>query len=187
MALTPDTIKRIGDRAWQFEYTGTAPFNIYLDGQLRIGNIAETIVNIEHQGLEGSTDEEEPPALEIVDSVDTSDVQSLVNPAVVTLQWRGVTDADFYLVQKDNGSGFNTISHPIFEQARGYYKYNSRALPDVMIHNFRVIAVEEIINGIDKESTPITFDIFIVRNPLVPRITIEYDQANLELDVTARA
>ena len=187
MALTPDSIIRIGSRGWQFDYTGTAPFAIYLDGVLRVSGVAETSINIEHQGLEGSPDNEEPPALEIVDAVDTTDVQTLVNPAVTVLQWRGVTDADFYKVEKDNGSGFVQISHAIEEQGRGYYQYESRALPDVTTHNYRVIAVEEITNGTDKQSTPVAFDIFISRNPPVPRISIDYNEANLELDVTARA
>ncbi len=168
------TVKKLGTRTWQYQWTGTAPFDVYQDGEKIFDQttLTETILK--------SASDVEPPVLEVVDADTTTIAESLTHSPRSTIQWRGDTGARFYLVQ-ENVSSVWTTRTVLSESGRGYYQFTTGALADVTTAQWQVVIVDQVGN----ESLGLPFDVFPVRNPPAPDITISYDSGTGNVTVAA--
>lgn len=158
-------IEKIGPSSWRFAWSATTgPYRVYLDGRL-----IDTITAVEYD-YEGYTWGSFPPPLEVLDANDSTTPQNLDYPPRLWLQWRGVTDAEYYVVEYYSGSAWTRVNLQMPETGAGYYKYQTPALADVTTAQWRVLAVDAYQN----ESDPLTFSALIVRNPDTPDVTMTY-------------
>lgn len=184
---TITAITKDGKQSWKYTWTGTDPYDVY---RADLGLIELTQTDLEEITLTGystlsntnlALDDEEPPPLEIIDSADTSTPECLTYPPFSVLQWRGNADASYYIVQQYVGSTWTTYGEPTVENGAGYYKVSTGPLADVTTHNWRVLPVDSEGN----QGDPVTFEIFMVRNPAPPRITCTYSSPNIVVSTRA--
>ncbi|MCP4539828.1 MAG: hypothetical protein GY832_22035 [Chloroflexi bacterium] len=171
MAASITAVEKTGGSSWTYYYTGTSPFSLYQDGKLIEGLTTE---ETEWQAFDVN-DSNEPPALEIQDDTE-SDPESLAYPPYAILQWRFVSDAQYYRVDQYVAAAWTAVQVKR-EEGWGYYQYESGALDDITTHQFRVYAVDE--DGNDGTALP--FDIHIIRNPERPSITGTYAAGDLTI------
>jgi hypothetical protein len=101
----------------------------------------------------------------------------------VTIQWRGIQRSDSYVVERLTGSGSSAVweeRRHINETGRGYYSFLSDPLEDAASHQFRVIALDYVGN----ESDPISFTMFMVRNPAPPVVSVSINSSG-DLEVVS--
>lgn len=165
------SIEQTGAASWRFTWAATTgPYTIYLDGEL-----IESTTDTEYT-YTGSTS---APDLEVADANETT-IYNVEYPARAAIQWRGVSGAEYYLVQ-ENVSGTWTTRARVKENNSGYYKFTSRALEDVTSHSFRVYAVDTYGN----QSSALSFTFFAVRVPPAPDVSIDYNESTDQVEVTA--
>lgn len=158
---------------WLFEWTADSgdPFDIYLNGEL-----LDSVTGGEYEAEEDGYDTA-PPPLEIVEDASGADAESLLYPPYAILQWRGVTGAEAYLVEKlvdGDWVSFKTI----MEQEEGYYTYQTGVLTDSESTSFRVSALD--LQG--NAGTPVAFSFYVVRNPAPPSVSLEMESGGLVVD-----
>jgi hypothetical protein len=180
MAYALTAISHIGTNAWQYEYTGTAPFEIQEKGRTRLSEITSTIYQV------SNSDDEEPPVYEIFDSTETpANSQGKLHPTFARLQWRGnmsVSDnTSHYRIEQYISSTW-TVVQRLANFGLRYYSYESEALDDNTTHQFRIIPVD----SQENDGPALQFDIDMVRNPDVPSISTSYDSGTGDLTVSAR-
>lgn len=172
MAIAPTVTRRDGG-GWGFVWpVGTAPYSVYLDGVL-----LEDELDDEAFTFTGSGYDDEPPALEILN--DGDDVEGLLYPPFVRLQWRGLQTAKAYLVEQYVSSAW-TDRVTIGENASGYYAWSSRAQDDGDATQWRVSALDLYGNA----GTPLSFSYTVVRNPAAPSIELAIDGGTGDLVVS---
>ncbi len=164
MAAVITNIQKVGAKVWRYDYSGTAPFRVYIDGQLW-GGMSRTETFIIVQG----DSDNEPVPIEVIDSTENeSDVQQVKYPQRAILQWRSAEDTDFYLVERFV-SGEWVVQRTIHSHPDAtYHRYESDQLADVTTHQFRITAV----NSSGDQGEPIPFDVLTVRNPPPPEIAV---------------
>lgn len=155
------TVARLTDGTWEFSWlSGTPPYSIWLDGQL-LATQTETSYNFIVPGYETA-----PPDLEILNAGDPS--QNQLYPPRQILQWRGVQSAFCYVINKLVGSTW-VRQASVLEKAKGYYQWLSPPQPDDTDVQYQIVATD--ING--NAGTPISFNIWVVRNPRHPTVLID--------------
>jgi len=167
-------ITKVGSQSWKYEWTGTTPYQVYRQGKL-IDTVDDAEYTIE---VYGATDE--PPVIEVLDDDDVGTAQSVLYPCRVTLQWRGVSGADSYVIYKYVDAAWVEQAYAM-EVSAGYYTHESGCLDDVTASQWRVTAKDTHNN----ESDPISFTLFVVRNPDLPDLDLSYDAVDGELDIAA--
>lgn len=173
------SIDKIGSNNWTYTWdpnTTTSPYRPYLRGELLV-NESTTATEYTVSG----TDLLEPPPLEVLDATDTVAAQNLRYSPLLTLQWRGDTDAGIYRVEEKVSSVW-TLRRTVQETGAGYYRYESATLADITTHNFRIIPVDPL--GV--LGNPLPVDVFMVRNPAVPSISLSYSSGTGDVTVSAR-
>ena len=93
MPVTP-TATRLAPSAVLYSWTGTAPFDVWLDGRKVMDQTSLT--DYIAQTTDGTTNP--LPAIEIFDANDTGTPQSQQYTPRPTFQWRGQADAAIYLI-----------------------------------------------------------------------------------------
>lgn len=150
------TATRRADGGWSFTFpVGLAPYRVLLDGKE-----IDTTETESYEFLRSGYDDEAPP-LEFVSAEATGDGERY--PPYVRLQWRGLQNADAYLVEQYVSSAWATRV-TLRENGSGYYSWSSLAQTDGDATQWRVSALSP------KQSagTPISFTFTIVRNPAPP-------------------
>lgn len=193
MPVTFDSIKKTGSATYQYEWSGTGPYEIWLNGALIVDSTGQeqtTATEIEYF----SSDSEEPEPLEVIDtdSETSKDAQNVQNAPVAILQWRGEPGMEGYRVQEDVSGTWTTrayIPHrfPDDNDGGGYYKYTTPALTHLTEYDFRVLAIDSYPTGTTRNthtSAPLVFTFTLRRNPAPPSISASY--ANPNLTISAR-
>jgi hypothetical protein len=181
MAVTFANITRSGGNSYTYTWTGTGPYDLYIDGVLYYPQdgvlpTTDTSIIITNFG-----DNEEPRPLEIIDTSGTDVADNINNGPQGILQWRGDLNAASYIVQQKVSGTFVDIA-PVREDRRGYYRYDTVALDDVTTHNWRVLPRDEhAVNG-----DPVEFDFFMVRNPVPKKVEYSYDAGTGNLTIADR-
>lgn len=174
------TVTKVGTVTWRYEWTGTAPFKLFQEGQDLLNGGTTTDTSREFY----NGDQYEPPVIEVQDSTEFSNTAlTMAYPPDTILQWRGVTGAAYYLVEQYVGSAWVTVvGGYIPETKKGYYKFESQFLTDCTTPKFRVTPYDS--NGYS--GTAIEFEKFFVRLPPAPEIETSYDADTQLLTVSAR-
>lgn len=176
MAISAFTTEKTGSAAWLYEWTGTSPFDVYRDdGELLLKQTTLTSLTVEGPDLL------EPPALLVRDASDTGLAEIVEFSPRVTIQWRGESTASFYKVQQFVDAAW-VNRKVVVEAGLGYYRDETLALTDVTTASLRVISFDEEGN----ESEPLLVDVFVVRNPPPPSISISYSSGTGLITVAAR-
>ncbi len=152
---------------WLFRWTGKAPFQLFLNGTLRLAT-DDTEISIR------GDDNQEPPALEVLDANNTNTAQNILYPPYLNLQWYGDVGVDQYKVE-ENIDGTWTQRNLVRESNLGYYRHQTEALTDVTAHSWRTTAL----TAAGNVGTAETFDGFIARNPPPPVIEMIYSDGTL--------
>jgi hypothetical protein len=172
---TIDSIVKAGYQAWRYTWSGTSPFRLYLDWELVDGrsttDTSRVFVN---------ADDDEPPVLEVLDANDTSDPEQIRNGGRAVLQWRDTAQSDYYLIE-EKVSGTWTEMDIVQHDGLGYNQYITELLDDETTAQFRVTATA----SDDSAGQPLPYDLFIVRNPDPPNITMSYSSSAGEVTVAA--
>lgn len=181
MATTITSVQDIGTNAWQYEYTGTAPFEILDEGRVKLSQTDRLIYSVQN------SDDEEPPVLEIFDSTeDSATAQGKLHPPFGRVQFRGNLQATgqgaYYKLEKRVGGGSWETVEKIIHRGKRYYYYDTETLTDIQTHEIRITPIDSQAN----EGPPLYFDIDMVRNPPAPSISTSYDSGTGLLTVSSR-
>ncbi len=173
MPLTP-TATRIGSYSVQYAWSGTAPFNVWLDG----ANVLQdsTLTSYRAQTTDGTTNP--LPAIEVLDSTDTEIAESRRYSPLVRIQWRGQNDAAFYIIEQNISASWTPLTM-VREDGSGYYSFESTAQADGSTAEFRVIPYDS--RGYD--GIPVYITHSVVCNPSPPAIAYDYDDGTGDLTV----
>jgi len=178
---TITSITKTSARGWRFQWAGTAPFRLYLNGEYLTGQTTtDTSYEVDNLSpLDITTmDPNEPPPLEVLDATETADAANVTYTPIATLQWRGSTLAAYYMVQ-ESVDGVWVDRNYQTESNKGYYQYDTPALDDGQSNNWQVLAFD----AYDVEGGALPFQFLIVRNPAPPRVTMQYNEATGNLDI----
>ena len=173
MPITP-TATRTGSYSVRYDWSGTAPFDVWRDGVKVLNQTDATTLTV--QTTDGTTNP--LPAVEILDSTDTDPAQSEVYSPRLRFQWRGQADASLYIVQQYTAGEWTTIQ-AVRESGIGYYCYDCLAQADGEDVQFRVLPQDS--RGY--QGLPISFTARVVCNPAPPAVAFTYDSGTG--DVTA--
>jgi len=154
---------------WLFEWDATSgeSFFIWLDGEL-----LDTVDDGEYECTETDYDDA-PPPLEIMLDESGAVAENDAYPPYAILQWRGVTGASGYVVEKMISGSWIT-QREITEASVGYYFHKTQPLEDNTSYSFQVSALD--VNG--NAGTPISFTVRLARNPAPPGVTLTIDGSN---------
>jgi len=175
MSATVTSITKAGSYAWRYDYSGTSPFDIYYNGEVIASQTTDTAIILNH------TDAYEPPALEIIDADDTDTPESVRYSPLFIGQFRGDPDMSYYLVEQYVDAAWTQIAQIPEDGLGGYRKFQSTALADVTTHSFRVTPYD----ADDNAGYPLQYDIFMIRNPEPPSVTVTYAAGTIT--IAARA
>ena len=163
--LTP-TATRLGQYSVQYTWSGTSPYYVYQDGQLVLD--ATTATTYTAQTTDGTTNP--LPAIEVHDSATAATIQSSVYSPLVRIQWRGQTDASYYLIEQYIDSEWTAMGR-VRESGAGYYAYTTTAQEDGATVQLRVTPVDT--RGYEGLAT--TFTHVVVCNPAPYPVTYSYN------------
>lgn len=167
MSITSVTSQRLAGGSWRVTWAsdlGTPTFYVYRDGSLVAVTQATSRTFTVPTG--------HSPVIEVFDSSSTS--PSAVYPGQATVAWyrpsgAAQADIDHYRVEEYVSAAW-TLRKKVVEDGAGFWRWTSRWLEDVTTHQFRVIAVHA--NG--NQSTATQLDVFMVRHPSPPKVTLNY-------------
>jgi len=164
MPITP-TATRTGSYSVRYDWTGTSPYDVWVDGvKVLDGTDLETYTT---QTTDGSTNP--LPPVEILDATDTEDAESERYSPRVRIQWRGQSDALYYVVEQYIDLAW-TAQTMIKESGAGYYTYTSTAQTDGSSAEFRVIPYDS--RGYD--GIPVYITHTVTCNPAPPAVAYTY-------------
>ena len=160
------TITKAEEGRWLFTWDveSESAFNIYHEGIL----LANVTVGEYLSELPDYVDS--PPVLEIVDSSDVA--ENVTYPPFVRLQWRRVAGETGYRIQEKVGMSWVT-RREIMDGGAEYYAFQSRALPDGSVSQWRVAAFGQ--QG--DAGSYVSFSLEIVRNPEEPDVDMLYEDS----------
>lgn len=171
---TITAITRKGPKSWLYEWSGTAPFDVYIDGAKRLDQ--STLTQLIVSGDSATT----PPAMELRDATSTGTAQSVQYSPLMRLQWRGQADAALYKVQRYVSATWTT-QQIVREDGRGYYTFTTVALTDGTAEQWRIVPQDA--RGYTGAAIIITET--LVCNPAPPNVTITYTEGTTTLTVAA--
>ena len=117
--------------------------------------------------------------VEIFDTVD--DAPLARHPGRITLQWREVADAAYYLVEEYVGGEWVERKR-IYVHGEAIFLWRSGFLADATTHQFRVTPVGT--NG--NSGTPKEFSVLMVRYPSPPPVDYSYSNSTHKVTLTAQ-
>lgn len=158
--INPPTAERLSDYATRYTWSGTAPYDVWLNGQRMAYQSTATVFVVEHYG------EDVAPWIEVLDATDTDPAQSLANSPRLRLQWRGQTDANVYLIQRWDGTEWETKAIRR-EDGTGYFSHWTTPELHGTTARWRVIAQD----ARGYESEMIAWTQLVVCNPKAPAVT----------------
>lgn len=165
MPVTP-TATRIAPSAVRYTWTGTAPYDVWLEGRrvLQQTSLTEYVA----QTTDGSTNP--LPAVEIFDDTDTGTPENQAYSPRVRMQWRGQADAALYIIEEYVDAAW-TARATVVEDGRGYYGFEGRAHEDGDSVQWRVVPQDS--GGY--QGDPLAFTFSVVCNPRPPAVAYTYD------------
>ena len=161
-----DSIQQISDTTWLFSWSGAGPWNIYLEGVLLKGNTTATT----HELTGGSID---APSLEVV--LTTDEAQNVTYAPRIVLQWEKSSDSAAYRIYSYISSTWKQVGRITESGNQRYYRYTTPSIADGTTYNYRVVPV----NKYETEGTPLSFEVFHVRNPRTPAVDVTYSKPNV--------
>ena len=177
MAATLSPPTKLGYGTWLYTFTGIGPFRgfNYQTYSYMFKDSTDTSVVVT------STNDIEPPAIEVFDSTETADPQGVTYPAQLVLQWRGYKYAASYRIEKETAPSTYTEVQNYFEDGRGYYVYTAGIQSDdVAEASYRVVTIDKSGEEIDTDSAA-----YVIRNPSPPSLTYTYSAGTGLLTVAA--
>jgi hypothetical protein len=115
--------------------------------------------------------------LDVVDA--EPNVNDPIYPNRARIAWYGGTGIASYRVEEYVGSW--TARRTIQAEDLDFFVFESRILEDVTTHQFRVIPI----GADDNEGTALTFDVFMVRRPDAPDVSLSYSSGTGLVTVSA--
>ena len=173
MPIIP-TATRAGSYSVRYDWTGTAPFDVWLDG-VKVLDGTE-LLTYTAQNIDASTNP--LPAVEITDATDTETAQSEQYSPRVRMQWRGQSDADYYVVEQNIDAAWTALAM-VRENGSGYYNFESTAQTDDTTAEFRVIPYDS--RGYD--GLPLYITHSVICNPAPPAVSYTYSAGTGDLTV----
>jgi hypothetical protein len=165
-----------GGGIWLFEWTAVVDreYEIWLNGTL-LGTVTPTTTTGQYTStIEGYVSS--PPPLEIHDTTSSSKAENEEFPPFAVIQWRGLTTAAAYTVERLNGTW--AIIKTVTETGVGFYAYNTQLLTDYTETQYRVTAL----NTKGTSGQALTFDVTVVRNPAPPAAALVVSGGDLIWD-----
>lgn len=168
------TAEQVGTTTVRYSWSGTAPYDVWLNGECLLRQTAATSFVVEYYG------EDAEPWIEVLDSTDVDPAQSELYSPRLRLQWRGQVDAQHYAVQR-----FNVDTEEwddaqfIAELGRGYCWTKTPPEADGTEAEWRVVAQDS--RGY--ESPVVVVDRVMVCNPGTPVVAGVYDSGTGDLTV----
>ena len=173
MSLTP-TAETVGAYSTRYTWSGTAPYDVYLNGDLYLDQTSATTAVIQYPG------ETVPYAIEVRDATDSGLPESVKFSPNLRLQWRGQAGTDYYKIETYTGGEWVT-QQIAKENGAGYYSFVTVAQGDATSPQWRVVPVD----ARKYEGDPVSFTQYIVRNPEPPAVAFSYDAGTGDLTVSA--
>ena len=168
------TAEQIASTTVRYTWSGTAPFDVWLNGECLLRQTTATSFIVEYDG------ESAEPWIEVLDATDTEPAQSEVYRPRMRLQWRGQTDAAHYAVQRYNPDTDEwDDAQFIAELGRGYCWTKTPPEADGTTAQWRVVAQDS--RGY--ESPVVVESRVIVCNPRTPVVVGTYDADTGELTI----
>lgn len=167
---TITTITRKGPTSWEYQWTGTSPYDAYIQGAIVLSQTTATSLVVQGNSTAAST--HTPPAVELRDANSTGTAESITYSPRLRFQWRGQSDASFYQVQRYVDSAWTT-QQIVVEDGSGYYKYITIPLSDGATEQWRVVPTD----ARGYEGGSITIQQIIVCNPDPPDVVFTYSGA----------
>lgn len=180
MASTLNPPVKVANSGYRYTWSGTEPFDVFdIRGQYVFLGTAATEWTVT------SDDAEEPPSIVVADSTETlTDYDAYKYNRRPRIQWRGNTTAEYYKVERYNGSTWDEIAL-IFETGIGYYSVDDTArsyYDEAGAKRYRVTMVD-----LEGTSAPtINIDFFVFGVPEAPSISMSYDSGTGDVTVSAR-
>lgn len=165
-----------GPYAVRYTWSGTAPYDVWLNG--------ERVVN---QGAEAEFVAQRPGggvyyAIEVRDAASTGEPESAMYSPRLRLQWRGNVDTSVYLVQRYSGSEWVT-QQIVVEGGEGYYVYFTPGEADGDTVQWRVVSEDEAGN----QGTVAAHSEVMVCTPAPPDVVGSYAAGTGLLTIAAAA
>ena len=164
MPVTPTTT-RIAPSAIKYTWTGTAPYDVWVDGRKALDqtSLTEYIT----QTTDGTTNP--LPPVEIFDATDTGTPQNKKYSPRLRFQWRGQSDAAIYLIQEYAAAAWTTKA-TVLEDGRGYYSFETPRQEDGATIQWRVLPQD----SAGYQGDPLPFSFTVVCNPYPPAVEYTY-------------
>ena len=180
MAALITACNPIGEGAWRYEWSGTAPFGVYAMGRTLLSGSTDTSIVVQWDDGETHT---EPPAIELQDADGyTPDAGGIISQIVyapgVSLQFRGRTTNSYYTVEQYIGAAWEVVA-VIQETAAGYYSYTAPYLI-AGTYQFRVTPYDITATA----GTPLAFTLIHHTAP-APELTYSYNAGTGIVTVSA--
>jgi hypothetical protein len=168
MAVTFTSIERTGYTTWRFEWAGSAPYAVYIDGLL-VATTTQTWWEVE-------VGANQVAQFEVID--DGSEPQPGY-PGWLTLQWPAVEDAEEYWVQEYVNSSW--VTRGVITRTGGsWYRWETDYLDDETTAQWRVVPYAE---G-DIAGGPLSWSAAIVRIPGIPQVDYAYDSGTTKITIS---
>lgn len=168
------TTEQVAATTVRYSWSGTAPYDVWLNGECLLRQTASTSFVVEYDG------ESAEPWIEVLDSTDVDPAQSELYSPRMRLQWRGQADAQHYAVQR-----FNVDTEAwddaqfVAELGRGYCWTKTPPEADGATAPWRVVAM----GSRGYESPVVAVGRVIVCNPRTPVVAGVYDALSGDLTV----
>lgn len=168
------TAEQVAATTVRYSWSGTAPFDVWLNGECLLRQTTATAFTVEYNG-EGAE-----PWIEVLDATDVDPAASEAHSPRTRLQWRGQADANFYRVQRFNEDTEEWEDRQfVTELGRGYLWSTTTPEVDGTTPQWRVLAEDA--RGYTSEVVAISRR--IVCNPRTPVVAGSYDANTGELTV----
>lgn len=167
------TAERVGPYSVRYTWSGTAPYDVWVNGE----KIADQTTDTEY--VSESFGSAVPVAIEVTDADDVNPADSDRYSPRIRFQWRGQADAAFYLLQRYDGESWIT-KQIANETGKGYYTFTTVADADGDTPQWRVLSEDS--RGYQSEVRSHSHT--IVCNPTPPNVAFSYDEGTGLLTVS---
>ena len=158
-----------GNGAAKYTWSGTSPFTVYADGSAILQDTDRTSIVVLHEN-DGNT-YTQPVPIEVVDSTeDTADLQQVIHPPKVILQFRGLRTNLYYTVEVYDGISAWVQGATVNEDGRGYYQVPISGYTPSLDYQFRITPYDE--SGTAGDA--LLYTVFHLTSPYPPELTYTY-------------
>lgn len=176
MPLIP-IAEQLAPNAVRYTWSGDAPFDVWLRGELVASQVSTTSLIVEYAG------EDAEPWIEVLDANDVDPAQSWQHSPRIRLQWRGQADAALYFIERNNGSTWEAKAVTV-ENARGYYSHVTLPEANGAMVQWRVRAEDA--RGYEGAAV-LEHTQVVICVPETPAVSGAYDEGTGNLTVSAVA